>query len=109
MLGIAPHHICRWFGHRRELYNAGQFTDRRGRWRTRWHSRCTRCGTSDGGEVFNPGIMERWHGWRLHVLWWRLRDLVRWGWLQRCEDCGKPTVRFWRQVGKHEDCDVIPF
>jgi hypothetical protein len=101
--------VCSWLGHRREIYAAGLYMDRRGRWRTRYHHRCTRCGTSDGAEVFFPGVFEGWRYYSPRCIWWRGREGAKAWWRQTCEDCGEPTVRFGRRVGNHENCDVIPF
>lgn len=106
---IAPWRICHLIGHRRQMYDAGRYTDRRGRWRTRWHSRCIRCGTSDGGEVFREGILEHLTVWNLMRACRRRREALRnWIW-QECDDCHKPSVRFGRSIGYHSKCDLIPF
>lgn len=106
---IPPHRICEWIGHDREGYDAGFYTDRRGRRRQRWHQRCKRCGPSDGGEVFNEGRLERFRRWRIRRA---LREMTtRWRswWRYDCDDCHKPSVRFGRPVGDHDQCDQIPF
>lgn len=91
-------------------YIGGYYTDRRGRQREKWYSRCKRCGTSDGGEVFREGLLERitWRRFCSAVadrflgtqLWWRTD----------CWDCKRPIRRFGRKIGDHENCrDDIPF
>lgn len=95
---IPPHRICRILGHRREGYNAGVYTDRRGRRRERWHLRCTRCGTSDGGEIYRQGLLE----WVMR----KLRRFREWH-CTICHACGLPERRFGKSVGDHSGC--IPF
>lgn len=100
--------VCRLIGHRRQHYDGPRYYHR-GCWRTPSYFRCTRCGTSDGYEVFRRGILESltWHEIKRLSYVWRLR----WrDWHEQiCEDCGRPCVRFGRQVGDHRKCDVIPF
>jgi hypothetical protein len=104
---IAPHRICRLIGHSREGYDAGHYTDRRGRLRQRRHMRCTRCGTSDGGEVFNEGLFERWTIWHLRVALHRGWQAIKLWWHTDCGDCNLPERRRGRAVGDHHDC--LPF
>lgn len=106
---IAPHRICNWLGHKRESYMAGYYTDRRDYQRERRHSRCTRCGTSDGGTVYEPGRLEYLRPQEIRRAYRRFRLRFTDWWRQDCDDCRKPMVRCGRNVGKHEDCDVIPF
>ena len=99
--------ICRLIGHDREAYVAGWYTDRRGRRRERWYTRCKRCGASDGGEVFRDGLLERFAWWRLVRPFRQARGAVG-SWIRLdCHDCGKPEVRFGRDVGDHGGC--LPF
>ena len=107
MFDIEPHRICHLIGHDREPYMAGYYTDRRGRQREKWYRRCKRCGTSDGGEVYAEGLLERFTWWRIKSVWWRRRDASRKWWSSTCNDCGKPERRFGRRVGDHRGC--IPF
>jgi len=103
---IALWRLCGWIGHDRERYQAGWYHDRGGRQRERWYSRCRRCGTSDGGTVFEPGILEfnRFRQWR-----WAARGRLQ-AWIGRnCEDCGKRRIRFGHEVGQHDNCEEIPF
>jgi hypothetical protein len=104
---LNPHTICRWIGHRREGYSAGYYTDRRGRQRERWHSRCARCGTSDGAEVFRDGILERFGYRTLRRTAFRWLVALCFWWRTDCHDCGQPKVRRGRRVGDHSGC--IPF
>ena len=104
---LNPHTICSWLGHRRKGYSAGHYTDRRGRERERWHARCKRCGTSDGGEVYSDGCLEPFGYWRLRAAIWTARVRIRFWWRTNCHDCGKPEVRFGCHVGNHDGC--IPF
>lgn len=98
---------CMLIGHSR-VYDHPHQVLRWGRWRTVSYARCRRCGTSDGCEVYQPGYWETFagamrrarYGWRPVLSRWLRQD---------CEDCGKPCVRFGREVGDHEKCDVIPF
>jgi hypothetical protein len=106
---IPPHTLCRWFGHRREGYNADIYWDRHGRQRHRWHQRCTRCGTSDGAEVFREGILERFTVRRILSAIYDYRFRLRLWWREDCDDCHKPVMRFGRKVGDHDNCDVMPF
>lgn len=106
---IPPYTICRWLGHKRQSYIYGQRFDQRGRLRNKWGSRCTRCGTSDYGEVYKRGYLECVRYWRPRIIWWRAKEHLKNWWRQDCEDCGKPTVRCGRPVGDHRNCDVIPF
>jgi hypothetical protein len=106
---IPPHVICEWIGHKREEYHAGYYFDRRGRERTRWHQRCKRCGTSDGGEVFNEGRLERFRVWRLRGALRRAIILFHMWRREDCDDCHQPIVRFGRSVGDHKNCSDIPF
>ena len=76
MLDIRPHRICHLIGHKREPYVAGYYTDRRGREREKWYSRCKRCGTSDGGEVYAEGLLERFAWWRIKSGWLRRREAM---------------------------------
>jgi ribosomal protein L32 len=106
---IRPHIICEWLGHDREEFNAGQYIDRGGRWRTRRHRRCKRCGTSDGGTVFAIGKVEHFRLWRILAAIRETKDrLSRWR-LTNCGDCGKPEIAFGRKVGRHDSCFPIPF
>lgn len=108
---IHPSTICHWLGHKREYYLTGYYYDRRGRQRERWHRRCVRCGTSDGGEVFQPGRLEwisdlyqdpgrPFRTLRFKVSSWRIHT---------CSCCGLPDRRFGFRVGDHVECDKIPF
>ena len=97
-------HICRLIGHRCESYIGGWYTDRRGRQREKWYRRCTRCGTSDGGEVYREGLLERFTWWRIRAWPWRVREALR---TRICVYCGKPERRLGRKVGDHRGC--IPF
>jgi hypothetical protein len=106
---IPPHLICEWLGHSRELYRNGYYHDRRGRERERWHNRCKRCGTSDGGEVFREGRIERFRGRGLRSAFRRQVTLWKFWWREDCEDCRKPRMRVGRSVGDHARCEVIPF
>lgn len=107
---IPPHHICRLIGHRRESYVGGTYTDRRGRQREKWYRRCTRCGTSDGGEVYAEGLLERFAWLRIRQAWRSLVARARLWWREDCWDCKRPVRRFGRAVGRHENCgDEIPF
>lgn len=88
--------ICRAVGHK-----PGQHENR-------WYSCCLRCGTSDMSELYRTGIFE--------ALPWRIRIALRTAefnfraWCHSdCTACGKPAIRFGREVGNHEDCDEIPF
>lgn len=103
---VEPWRVCVWLGHNREMYCADTYTDGRGRWRERWYSRCKRCGTSDGGTVFEPGILEfTWFRmWRARTER-RIKEWCR----EDCDDCRKPKVRFGRPVGNHLKCEEIPF
>lgn len=95
---------CWLLGHKRESYVYRRYIDRRGREREKWGSRCIRCGTSDAGTVYEPGLIERLRdAWRE-----RRAAFARWR-LTKCSCCGKPLIRFGRQVGNHGDCDDIPF
>jgi hypothetical protein len=100
--------ICRIVGHRRQHHEGPRYY-RRGRWHTPTYFRCTRCGTSDGGEVWRRGWAEwlTWSELRRAAYWWRVAFREWRG--QTCVDCGKPTVRFGRAVGDHSGCEVIPF
>ena len=104
---IPPHHLCRLIGHRRESYIGGTYTDRRGRQREKWYRRCKRCGTSDGYEVYRPGLLEAFTPYELRCRWWRIRDAIRGWWRSTCHDCGKTERRFGKSVGDHDGC--IPF
>jgi hypothetical protein len=104
---ITPYRICHLIGHRRERYMAGYYWDRRGRQREKWYSRCTRCGTSDGGEVYREGLLERLTWWRIRSAAYRTCERLK-AWVHTdCFDCKQPEVRFGRHVGDHTDC--IPF
>jgi len=107
---IEPYRVCRLIGHSREGYNAGGYTDRRGRWRQRWHQRCRRCGTSDGGEVYNQGALEWMRPRNLRRRYYEMtRRIGRW-WREDCIACHKPAVRFGKAWGDHSGCDDdIPF
>lgn len=98
-----PIRICHLIGHRRESYIGRHVLTRRGHLRPIHYSRCIRCGTSDGGEVYREGLLERLHWRRIRGAWWRLRTSRR----VICHDCGKPERRWWRSVGDHRGC--IPF
>lgn len=106
---IPPRRICEWIGHDREGYDAGYYTDRRGRRRQRWHQRCKRCGTTDGGEVWNEGHLGRFRGWQIRSAIRQRMTLLRLWWRDDCDDCHKPCVRFGRRVGDHSQCNPIPF
>lgn len=106
---IRSDRICHLIGHRRERFMAGHYWDLRGRQRERWHSRCTRCGTTDGGEVYREGLLERFTWWRVRSAAYRARERLKVWWRSDCDDCGKPDQRCGRPVGNHRDCDPIPF
>jgi hypothetical protein len=104
-----PSIICRAVGHKRERYLAGYYQDRRGYPRERWYSRCVRCGTTDGGEVFREGWVERL---TISRALWRVREargsFAAWR-RSDCEDCGMPNQKYGRPVGDHSKCNPIPF
>jgi hypothetical protein len=99
---LEPWRVCRALGHARESYVYGQRLDRRGHLVDKWGARCTRCHTSDGGEVYHQGWLEVIpHHWR--AFRWNLRRNM----FRKCCDCGKPDLLLGRPVGAHPDC--IPF
>lgn len=106
---IPPHVVCRWLGHDRETYAAGFYLDRHGRHRTKFYSRCKRCGTSDGGEVFNEGIFERFRWRRIRKAAWRFRRSFGLWAYDKCGECGKTQTICGRHVGDHSNCNEIPF
>ena len=103
-----PDLACKWLGHLPEFYADGEYTDRRGRRRTRFSARCARCGC--GRDFLDD---------QGHLEWlapWRLRRAVRErlhaarAWVRTdCEDCGKPKLRFGHPVADHAKCEEIPF
>jgi hypothetical protein len=109
MFGVPPHRLCRLLGHTRKTNREGEYTDRRGRLRDRYRTRCTRCGSSDLGTIYERGLVEMPDWWMIQA---RLRGIparVAGWWRTDCTVCRKPNIRFGRAVGRHEDCDEIPF
>ena len=100
--------LCRVFGHDRESYYAGDaFRMDDCRRRPRYYSRCRRCRTSEGSEVFRPGLFEWATPSNLDVVPLRLRYFISGWWRTEFSDCGKPTVRCGRSQGNHGNC--LPF
>ena len=105
---IHPIRICHLIGHKRTGYNpdgpSGHY-----RRRNRWYMRCDRCGTTDGGEVYREGLLERFTWWRMRVTFYRMTDELRHRLWSDCTDCGKPLWRLGRAMGNHDDENHIPF
>jgi hypothetical protein len=108
MAHIDPIHICHLIGHKRTGYNPDG-PSRHYRRRNRWYMRCDRCGTTDGEEVYREGLLERFTWWRLRIAFYSAtRNMRRWLW-DDCIDCGLPSRRFGRFIGKHDDDRHMPF
>lgn len=105
---LSPHHICAFIGHRPKFEEGGYYF-RAGRRRTRFHQRCTRCGTSDSGTIYTQGHLEpfRWNNLRYRAI--RIcRSIATW-FHARCEDCHQTNQRCGHPIGDHSGCDEIPF
>ncbi len=99
--------LCRVIGHRRKSCEGGTYY-RFGRLRTRYYTRCERCGSSDAETIYTRGWLEPVIRWRWHLWQWGCR-FQSWHKGEICTDCGKMCLRFGRDVGRHDTCDPIPF